>query len=327
MIRSIFKFLKRVFLTLLLLFLVVPYLLPREGTQVRESMPFEHSLTLNSSQGVMIHTRVYENKQPLVGQIMLIHGLGGSTFSYEENAPFLADLGYFVVTVDLPAFGFSSRERGLHHTQNNRAMWLWDVLNQIEVMYDLRSKWIIGGHSMGGSVALAMNNAQPMKTEALILIDPALRGGNQRGGSLLSWMVMNTPVGEWLRVFLTYGLLTPERFQSSLSSAYGVEASDEQVEAYLRPLRTQGTTQALREFFATSQSVSLEDWMHPSTPVIVLWGEEDAWIPVSELQPLLEKGENVVAFVLEGEGHNPMETNPSLFNEKLREGLNQLKLD
>jgi len=179
----------------------------------------------------------------------------------------------------------------------------------------------------GRFCALAMNNAQPMKTEALILIDPAISGGNQREGSLLSWMVMNTPIGEWLRVFLTYGLLTPERFQSSLSSAYGVQASEEQVEAYLRPLRTQGTTQALREFFATSQSVGLEDWLNPSTPVIVLWGEEDVWIPVSELQPLLDKGENVLAFVLEGEGHNPMETNPSLFNEKLKEGLNQLRQD
>ncbi|MBS3987719.1 MAG: hypothetical protein KGZ38_07145, partial [Erysipelothrix sp.] len=124
MIKVILQFLKRVLLTLLLLFLVVPYLLPRDGTQARDSMPFENSLTLNSSQGVMIHTRVYENTQPLIGQIMLVHGLGGSTFSYEENAPFLADLGYFVVTVDLPAFGFSSRERGLQHTQSNRAMWL-----------------------------------------------------------------------------------------------------------------------------------------------------------------------------------------------------------
>lgn len=322
MIKIIFKWIKRVLLVLLLVFITLPYFIPRDGNQEMPTQPFANSLFVNTSQGISIHTRIYEPTQPIIGQIMLVHGLGGSTFSYEENAPFLASLGYFVVTVDLPAFGFSSKQRGLIHSQSNRAMWLWDVLKQIEVFNNLDSSWIIGGHSMGGSVALAMNNAQPLKTQGLILIDPAITNEVNRN-PLLSWGVKSTPIGEWLRVFLTYGLLNEDSFQSSLSSAYGVEATEEQVEAYLRPLRVKGSTQALREFFATAQGLSVNEWVYPQTPVILIWGEDDEWIPISNKEQVLEFATNVIDIVLENEGHNPMETNPSLFNERLALALSQ----
>ncbi|MBS3972654.1 MAG: alpha/beta hydrolase [Erysipelotrichia bacterium] len=322
MIKFIFKLIKRILLLILLLFLGLPYFIPRDGREGVPSQPFENSLFVNTSQGIPIHTRIDQPTQPMKGQIMLVHGLGGSTFSYEDNAPFLASQGYFVVSVDLPAFGFSSRQTGLVHSQENRAMWLWDVLNQIEVLYNLPSTWILGGHSMGGSVVLAMNNEQPNKTLGLILIDPAVSGRNTRG-RLLQGVVKYTPVGEWLRVFLTYGLLNEEQFKSSLSSAYGVEATKEQVNAYLRPLRIKGTTQALREFFATSSSVGVDEWLTPHTKTIVIWGEDDAWIPVTQLEAIEEVAKNLQTFVLPNEGHNPMETNPALFNQSLIEGLNK----
>jgi 2-hydroxy-6-oxonona-2,4-dienedioate hydrolase len=322
MIKFLFKLIKKILWIGLILFLVLPYLIPRDGRESVPTKPFDNSLFVNTSQGIPIHTRIDAPTQTPIGQIMLVHGLGGSTFSYEENAPYLASLGYFVVSVDLPAFGFSSRQSGLIHSQENRAMWLWDVLKQIEVLYDLPSTWILGGHSMGGSVVLAMNNEQPNKTEGLILIDPAVSGRNERG-QLLQWVVKYTPVGEWLRVLLTYGILNEERFASSLSSAYGVDASSTQVEAYLRPLRLRGSTQALREFFATSSGVGVDTWLYPNTPTIVIWGEEDAWIPVSQMQAILEVASEVQTFVLPNEGHNPMETNPDLFNQSLVIGLNE----
>jgi 2-hydroxy-6-oxonona-2,4-dienedioate hydrolase len=320
--KVIFKWIKRVVLVLLLVFIIVPYFIVRDGNQEIPAQPFSNSMFVNTSQGVSIHTRIYEPTQPIIGQIMLVHGLGGSTFSYEDNAPFLASLGYFVVTVDLPAFGFSSKQRGLIHSQDNRAMWLWDVLNQIEVLYRLKPSWVLGGHSMGGSVALAMNNAQPIRTAGLILIDPAIPNDVDRN-AVLSWVVKSTPVGEWLRVFLTYGLLQNDSFQSSLSSAYGVEATPQQVEAYLRPLRTKGSTQALREFFATAQGLSVSQWLYPNTPVILIWGEKDAWIPIANKDEILGIATDVIDIVLENEGHNPMETNPTFFNERLARALSQ----
>lgn len=322
MIKKIFKWIMRVVLVLLVAFIIVPYFIVRDGNQEIPAQPFTNSLFVRTSSGIRIHTRIYEPTRPIIGKIMLVHGLGGSTYSYEENAPFLASLGYFVVTVDLPAFGFSSKQRGLVHSQTNRAVWLWDVLDQIDVGYSLNSSWMLGGHSMGGSVALAMNNAQPEKTAGLILIDPAVTNDVERN-SALSFAVKSTPVGEWLRVYLTYGLLKEDSFQSSLSSAYGVEASDEQVEAYLRPLRTKGSTQALREFFATAQGLSVTQWLYPDTPVILIWGDKDEWIPISNKDKILEIATNVIDIVLENEGHNPMETNPSLFNERLALALLQ----
>jgi len=319
-IKFLFKWIKRILLSIILLFIIIPYFIPRNGSEEIPSLPFDNSVFINTAQGISIHTRVYEPTVPIMGQIMFVHGLGGSTFSYEDNAPYLASLGYFVVSVDLPAFGFSSRQRGLVHSQPNRAMWLWDVLNQLEIIYDLGDQWNLGGHSMGGSVVLAMNNAQPNKTAGLILIDPAITGSNQRS-PLLSWAVKSTPIGEWLKVFLTYRVLNENEFKTSLTGAYGIEASDRQVEAYLRPLRVKGSTQALREFFATAQGLSIYEWLYPTTPVIVIWGEDDAWIDVSNVEQIKTIAKNIQVFILENEGHNPMETNPELFNSVLVQGL------
>lgn len=320
MLNKVLKLIKRLFLGAFILFLVLPFFIPRDGREKLPTQPFDNSLFVNTAQGISIHTRIHQPSGESRGQIMLVHGLGGSTISFEDNAPFLASQGYFVVSVDLPAFGFSSRQTGLIHTQDNRAMWLWDVLSKIEVLYNLKPTWILGGHSMGSSVVLAMNNAQPNKTEGLVLIAPAIASRTQRN-PFLSWAILNTPAGEWLRVFATYGLFPPERFEASLASAFGVPPTPMQLEGYLRPLRLAGTTQALREFFATSETVSVNQWLHPETKTIVLWGEEDAWIPVTQLNALEAVALNLQVFILSEEGHNPMETAPEQFNQLFLQGL------
>lgn len=316
------KWLKKSLSILFLTIIILPYFIPREGYQEIPTQPFDNSLFVNTSHDVRIHVRINEPTLPILGQILFVHGLGGSTYSFEEVAPFLASLGYFVVSIDLPAFGFSSRQQGLIHSQTNRAKWLWDVLDQIEIVHNLSSFWIVGGHSMGGSVALAMDNTQPFRTQGLILIAPAITNEVERS-PVLTWVVKSTPVGEWFRVFLTYWVLNEDSFQTTLSRAYGVEATKQQVEAYLRPLRLKGSTQALKEIFVSAQGNTINQWLYPQTPVILIWGEKDALISISEKNKINEIATNVTLIVLENEGHNPMETNPSLFSERLAIALNQ----
>jgi pimeloyl-ACP methyl ester carboxylesterase len=75
-----------------------------------------------------------------LGNILLIHGLGGSTFSFRNNAEALSSAGYNVIAVDLPAFGYSDRKRNIDHSQDNRARLLWLMIEEIEQNNEFEGK-------------------------------------------------------------------------------------------------------------------------------------------------------------------------------------------
>ena len=57
-----------------------------------------------------VHYRTYLPEVKAKNQIMLIHGFCLSTASMEGIAEEYREAGYYVVTVDVPNFGYSSRE-------------------------------------------------------------------------------------------------------------------------------------------------------------------------------------------------------------------------
>ena len=111
-----------------------------------------------------LHYRVYDGDSADKKQLLLVHGFCLSTASLEGVAEEYMKEGYDVVTVDAPNFGYSSRETSKT-----------DLLDREEVIHALMKniggKWIVGGHSMGGGVAvnIAINNP----VENLLLYCPA----------------------------------------------------------------------------------------------------------------------------------------------------------
>ena len=197
-------------LILLASFVLVPYMIPlSKATEV--TLPYDNSQHFVSDK-TTLHYRVYEPAAgPVLGKIVLLHGLGGSTYSYEKNAPFLAQEGFLVITVDLPGFGYSSRNTNENHSQLHRAQLVWELLDEVDVNLDPQAAnlpWHLGGHSMGGGTVAAMAFQQPASTASIILIDGALFE-TSRGGNIASLPV----ISRWLQVILEYVLIKPERFE------------------------------------------------------------------------------------------------------------------
>ena len=119
-------------------------------------------------EGVMVHYRlgVAETSR---GKILLIHGLGGSTSSFDTVIGPLVDAGYLVVAVDLPGFGYSGRPEGFDHSQMHRAALVWQLLDELERTAGT-DPWIILGHSMGGGTAVAMACQRPGSTRSVVLV-------------------------------------------------------------------------------------------------------------------------------------------------------------
>lgn len=303
------------FLLFFLLFLIVfPYLIPVEKNNPIPKKPFENSKFFTTKDQVSLHYRIWEPTINQKGQILLIHGLAGSTFSFRNNVEALANAGYLVVAVDLPAFGYSSRQTGLSHDQVSRAKWIFELLDDIEKNNKTVDKWYLLGHSMGGSTILAMSNLEPERVKSLIMVDAAIVSTQSNR--------LPFPFTNWLKVILNYFMLNEDTFATFLQQAYGQKPTEDEVTGYVRPLQIKGTNQALVEFVNTSKNVLIEEWEHPDIPMFVLWGKQDTWIPVSDIDKIKDVATNVEVHIFEDAAHCAYETESS-FNSVLLEYLSR----
>lgn len=117
-----------------------------------------------------LHYRIDPAKGKEKAKMFMIHGFGCDTTFFDELVERYTKEGIKCVRVDLPDFGYSTREdKNIH------------FVPQITMLYDLMDKldpdksgWILVGHSMGGSVALEMANQDFGRFNAIILNAPLL---------------------------------------------------------------------------------------------------------------------------------------------------------
>ena len=260
--------------------------------------------------GIFLHVRQWEPVGPEKGRILLVHGLGGSTYSWRYTVGPLSEEGFRVLAVDLPAFGYSSRQRGLDHSQRQRSTLLWQFLEQ----EDPGQTWILAGHSMGGGTVAAMAMERPQQTEGIVLVAGAVFETNRGAASRI---LAFPPAGRWAEVLVEGLVVREERIRSSLTSAYGRTPSEEEVRAHLAPLEQAGTAGALVDLLRTAGNEPLETLKNSAVPVWAIWGERDAWVPLDQAVRLQEEIERTELSVVEGAYHCPMETHPEAFNRIL----------
>jgi len=282
-------------------------------------LPYDNSALFKSNE-TTIHYRTYlPQNNRYRGNVIMIHGLGGSTFSYEKSAPFLAEQGFYVVALDLPGFGYSSRNPDENHAQAYRASLIWKCLDQIDGQikqsYGAGSsdKWHLVGHSMGGGTVAAMAYQEPKRTESIVFVDGALFE-TSRGGFDLTALPM---LVRWVQVALEHVIINEKRIGSFLESAYGQVPTNEQVAGYLKPLQVKGTARAAASFIKTSENLPESALATLTVPALAIWGELDQWVPVGDAIRIKTLMPQLDIQVIEGAGHCPMETHSGVFNKYL----------
>ncbi len=101
-------------------------------------------------------------------RVLLVHGLGANTVSWEPSASGLAErLGATVTTVDLPGFGLTRVPPGRHATLGTHGRVLRALLEQ-------SGPSVVAGNSMGGALGIGLAARHPDLVRALVLVDPAL---------------------------------------------------------------------------------------------------------------------------------------------------------
>lgn len=99
--------------------------------------------------------------------LVLIHGFGNSLQSFRLLAPLLAE-DYFVVTMDLPGFGLSAKPVDYEYMNANQARTIGDFIRALGL-----TDVVIGGHSLGGALAVHVAANEPEIT-GMLLINPGI---------------------------------------------------------------------------------------------------------------------------------------------------------
>lgn len=256
------------------------------------------------------------------GRAFLIHGFAASVYCWRFVAPALAELGFFVVAVDCPPFGWSEPSRAelegrVSGSPESHAALLWSFLDALDAL-DARTAtdgtsqglggrspdrgWTIVGHSLGGRMAAWMAASRPGDVSRLVLIAPAVFG--RIGAPALA----ASPLFQGLLPRELAALLHDEAgIRSALARAYGRKPDGGELAGYWAPLLRAG---ALAAFVGWSRTAS-EDRSPPlaaiKVPTLVLWGSSDA-IVKPEAARLAASLPDAVAETIAGGGHCVMET-------------------
>jgi len=288
----------------------LPYLIPNPSLNgTIPEQPFEDS-RFTDIEDTRLHWRG-RSPDSARGLVILLHGFGGSGFSWRYSLDALEQAGYRVIAPDLPPFGYSERTAG-------GPDWPDLVIELAERQGD-GLPWLLVGHSMGVSVAAEVVNRRPDRAAGLIMVGgtPSMRGRH----SELSWLFALPPVGRWAEIWAARNLVRPESIMGMLSSAFGREPTEAEFEGYYRPLLVPDTYPALLRRMSARSSVS-DDWMQQ--PHSIIWGEFDAWVPIERAEALVERlPEAIPIEILAGAGHNPMDTHPEAFDAMLIEQIDR----
>ena len=239
--------------------------------------------------------------------VVFVHGLGGSLATWSLNLPAFA--GQFrICALDLVGAG-SSAKTATDYSVPALAEFLARFLD------DLGTDWqrvSIAGHSLGGAVALAFAGSYPQRVERLVLVDSAGLGP-EIDRTVLDLMG-SEPTQENLHAELTRFFAQPGVLQQALV--------DQLYEQRTQPGAHEALVATANAAFGDGQQlIDLRNTLAGlNIPVLVIWGDADAVIPVAHAQEAKRAPQSRLE-VFAGSGHCPHIESAGAFNQLVQSFL------
>ncbi len=232
--------------------------------------------------------------------MVLLHGFGGSTYSYRHLIPIFAR-DHRVIAVDLKGYGYSERDADAGLSATDQVAMLRTLLDRCAV-----DRAVFVGHSMGGGIALRFAAAHPQIVLALVLAASATgegRAGQRAGlrGSLPGWLLR--PI---LPVMAGFASSRMMKLMYHDTSRITPDVRDE----YLRPARIKGSMDGLMAMMRDGAADQPVDDARVTMPVLLLNGAHDEVVPLSVAQRLRERLPQARLVVIERAAHGLLEERP-----------------
>ncbi len=244
--------------------------------------------------------------------LLLVHGIGSSSRTWDTVLPLLEDQGAHLVAVDLPGHGASGKGRG-DYSLGALASTLRDLLDHLG-----HERAVLVGHSLGGGVALQFAYQYPQRVEGLVLV---ASGGLGRDASVLL-RAASLPGSE-----LVIPVVAHPRSVSAiamvgrlLTRVRGTPALPDDAMTTLAEL---GDAETRGAFLATLRSVVDVSGQRVSAvakltsaehlPTLLVWGDRDTIIPVRHGRDAADRLPRSRLVTFPGAGHEPHRHDPGRF--------------
>jgi len=236
--------------------------------------------------------------------VVLIHGMAGSSETWEPVIPLLAKHAT-VVAPDMLGHGTSAKPKG-DYSLGALATGVRDVLVALG-----HSRATIVGHSLGGGVAMQFAYQFPERTERLVLVSSG--GLGREVNTLLR--ALSLPGAEYvLSVGTATGLRNASEKVAGWLGRVGLHPAPGLVEI-MRSYSALGDHETRAAFLHTlravidvgGQRVSARDrlYLTQDMPAMIAWGDRDPIIPVTHAYEAHEAMPGSRLHIYPGAGHYP----------------------
>lgn len=252
--------------------------------------------------GMTVHYRDEGNPNDSL-PLVLIHGTSSSLHTYDAwVAAFKQEKR--IVRMDLPGFGLTGSFSNADYSIDHYIAFIKQFLEKQGI-----KRCILAGNSLGGQIAWQFTVKESSMVEKLILIDAT--GYPIESKSVpLGFILAQKPVVNKILTFITPRSL----IESSIKNVYADKSkvTDALIDRYFDLTLRSGNRQALIDRMTTVYDTSQLPLIKKiQQPTLVLWGEQDFLIPLSNGNRFHADMPNDTLVVLENSGHVPMEESPN----------------
>ena len=250
--------------------------------------------------GMQVHYRDEGDGIPIV----LVHGTAASLHTWNDWTEKLKQ-NHRVIRLDLPAFGLTGANSNGDYSIENYTQFLNTFLTKLEI-----TEFYLAGNSLGGNIAWNYTVEYPENVRKLILVDASGLPTNKAQPWIFK--MAKTPILNSLFLYLTPRVVIKNNLEQVFDD--DTKITCELVTRYHDMSLRQGNRQAFidraKTDFKLGSSTNIEKLMSIENETLLIWGENDNWIPLDNGKRMDSLIPNSKLVVIENSGHVPMEENP-----------------
>lgn len=246
----------------------------------------EHNLKVNNYQWFYRQVSPKEDSQKT--PVILLHGLPSQSFSWCEIMKILGEYGYQAIAPDWLGWGLSGKpdKRDFAYTPSAYVSALGDLLDALNYQ---KVSLVVQGFLGTVGIQYALQN--PDRIENLVILNAPLTSHQTK----LPWQIKQCAI-PLLGDMVTQDPLLIDR---TLEKGSGFVISDGNLAVYRQPIvkssvagRTLVTIVKNLQLAQVTREIEqgLQQWQKPC---LIIWGIEDAWLDIAEVENLVKKNKQL----------------------------------
>ena len=327
-LKRLAKILGIIFILIILLLAVGPFLIPvapLEGLASAQQVATNESkfitIPFSGTDGIDIHYMSNNtNATDDTPTFVLLHGSNFNSYTWTEVFDFFSQQGQVIAYDQIP-YGLSEKLVAGDWSDRNP----YSSVAAVDQLFLLLDELNVGhavlvGNSYGATLAVQAAQAHPERVDALILVDAAVYVEEEMPAWLFDLPQMRRLGPLFARqlgqseAFIRQTYLNPEQISDERMALTMIQTQVRDWDtAYWEYLRVWGLDTP--DYITRIPEIQ--------QPVLVISGDSDAIVPVSDSQTLHSELPNSELVVLPSCGHVPQEECPDIFEEAVGEWLSQ----